>query len=115
MVEKAVAPVPLLASTMVKQRKKKLLPVRKAMCATCPFRESGWTEVRDFLHHRALNEATPICHSTGEALVKREGPAQLCRGARDFQLQIFYRLGLLAAPTDEAWRRRCASLGLQTL
>ena len=85
------------------------VPIRKAQCKTCPFRSDGWTEVRALLERRALTEATPICHSTGRALVRHNGEklkAHLCRGARNYQLTIFYRLGVIAAPTDEAWKEK---------
>lgn len=83
-------------------------PVAQTQCSSCPFRETGWTEVRDFLMNRALNEASPICHSTGpEALTKcRSEEPLICRGARLFQAEIFYRLGFLDAPTIEAWEKR---------
>lgn len=83
------------------------LDVMLAQCKTCPFREDGWTDVRELLIHRALNEATPICHSTGStALTKKVSSRQkLCRGARNFQLQVFAAIGFIEAPTDAAWNR----------
>lgn len=87
----------------------KTLPVNAHSCATCPFREDGWTHLRDFLQQRALTEGTPICHSTGKALVsraKRLGKARLCAGARQFQIDIFFRIGFLEAPTQEAWEHK---------
>lgn len=89
---------------------KKPLPTMASMCATCPFRNEGWTEVRELLQRRALTEGTPICHSTGKALTERLGKAHLCRGARDFQLIMFHRMGFIAAPTDEAWEGRWREL-----
>lgn len=86
-----------------------VLPVRKAKCKTCPFRAGGWTHVRELLEQRALTEGSPICHSTGKALVRHGGKrlkAHICRGARDFQLTIFHRLGVIEKPTDEAWQKR---------
>jgi hypothetical protein len=80
------------------------MKVMKAQCGTCPFRDDGWTEVRDLLIKRALTEASPICHSTGPgALVKRKlKKAMICRGARKLQAEVFYRLGVLAEPTVES-------------
>jgi hypothetical protein len=86
------------------------LPIRQTMCATCPFRDTGWTHVRDFLQHRALTEGSPICHSTGNALVKRQGKSHICRGARNFQIDFFYRIGFLTEPTDAAWNEKLAQL-----
>src|SRR5881394_3133889 len=88
----------------------KILPVRERMCKTCPFHEAGWTHVRGFLIQRALTEASPICHSTGKSLVKCEGKAQVCRGARNFQLDYFHRIGFIKAPTDAAWTERLKEL-----
>jgi len=93
-------------------KKKTLLPVMKECCATCPFRDTGWTCVRPLLEQRALNEGTPICHSTGKALTKRLGKARACRGARNLQLQLFAALGFIESPTDEAWAKKCIALGL---
>jgi len=81
------------------------------MCPTCPFRKNGYTQVRDLLQHRALNEATPICHSTGpDAIVPRKQllfkKPMACRGARNLQLELWAALRLIAVPTDEAWRAK---------
>lgn len=80
-------------------------PVMPKHCATCPFHAAGWTELRGLLSERALR-AAPLCHSSGRKALQPGGPARahVCRGARDLQLQIMYRLGFLAAPTDEAWQ-----------
>ena len=85
----------------------KTLPVLKEKCATCPFREgSPYAHLAPQLTLSAASEASRICHSTGSgnAINRRTGrkPA-LCRGARDFQLQMFHRLGVIEKPTDEAW------------
>lgn len=85
----------------------KPLPVRKEKCKTCPFRKDGWTEVRSLLVQRALSDRSPICHSTGKALIRHNGErlkAHICRGARDVQLQFFHSIGFLAEATDECWR-----------
>ena len=82
------------------------LPVNAVSCPTCPFRPDGWTHLREFLQQRALSEGTPIWHATGTARVakkKRLGRARLCAGARQFQIEVFYRIGFLEAPTREAW------------
>lgn len=93
------------------------MPVNKAMCATCPFRAgSPYEYLRPDLEKSALTSNSRICHSTGSnnAINRRTGkPAALCRGARDSQLNMFYRLGFLSAPTDEAWLAKCADMGIQ--
>ena len=91
--------------------KKKNTPARKTMCSTCPFREGSPTEcLKSFLIEQALTVSSRICHSTGGNTVihprsKTNVPAQICRGARDVQLQLFHSLGILEAPTDEAWNK----------
>jgi hypothetical protein len=86
------------------------------MCATCPFREgSPYAYLRLDLEVSALTRASRICHSTGKdnAIHKRTGkPESLCRGARDSQLNLFYKMGFIDAPTDQEWNRRCVEMGL---
>ena len=65
------------------------------------------------LQARVLAGTSPICHATGKALKRyTEKPikAHACRGARDFATTIFYRLGVIAAPTDAAWEAKQAEL-----
>ncbi len=77
------------------------------MCATCPWRKnSKYAFLKKDLQESALTRVSRICHSTGSnnAVNRRTGkPAKICRGARNEQLQMFHRLGLLKAPTDAAW------------
>lgn len=89
------------------------LPLRKTMCATCPFREGS--------KYAALTRTidmgvSRICHSTGagNAINDRTGkPPHLCRGARDVQLQVMARVGFLAEPTDEAWNEERVACGMK--
>lgn len=74
-------------------------PVRKAMCSTCPFLPDGDRELADQVRQRCLT-GSQICH---HPVTKGEEEFELCRGARDWQLTVFYRMGVLSAPTDEAW------------
>lgn len=77
-------------------------PVMAAKCSTCPFREgSAFSELRASVESRLL-QASQICHHPALS-GKRE--THLCRGARDQQQQLLYRLGYLDEPTDEAWTR----------
>lgn len=100
----------LLSAVRVRDGSENRMNVQTVMCASCPFRDSpeALSVVRALLEQRALNEATPICHSTsgikGRALPKSK--QLLCRGARNFQLNIFHRLGVIDAPTDESWERK---------
>lgn len=84
-------------------------PVRKTMCASCPFRPgSKYACLASDLASSAIAEASRICHSTGtNGLLGKTGkPAQLCRGARNVQLAVFCSLGVIEAPTDAAWDKR---------
>jgi len=95
------------------------LPIRKDQCKTCPFRDKedgGWENVRPLLIGRALSEATPICHSTGKALVRHGGEkpkAHLCRAARNLQLGFFHSIGFISDPTDEAWDAKCREMKIK--
>lgn len=93
------------------------LPLRKTMCATCPFRARSKTAfVAPVIAERLVGDSSHICHSTGKnnAFHERTGlPEHLCRGARDIQLKIFHAIGFLSAPTDEAWNDARAKVGLR--
>ena len=88
-------------------------PIMPEMCATCPFREDrdGVDEVRTGVMQRVLTEGSQTCHSTGIANGEPHD-SHLCRGARNFQLEVFARLGVIDEPTDEAWDKRCHTMGL---
>ena len=75
------------------------MPVMKARCATCPFLVDPKLAAQ--VQQRMLS-GSQLCHSTGWPQ-----STHLCRGARDFQLVIFHRLGYLEAPTDDAWEQKC--------
>lgn len=96
------------------QRFKVTAEVMSAMCGTCPFRDgSPYEFLRGHLTQSALTEASRECHSTGSngVNVRTGKKPKLCRGARDLQLQVFYRLGIIEAPTDEAWAKQRKELG----
>jgi len=76
------------------------------MCATCPFRPgSPYGYLVNSLSESAMTEASRICHCTGTSgIMGRTGkPERVCRGARNVQLDVFCALGIIKAPTDEAW------------
>lgn len=86
------------------------MPVMKRQCATCPFRTDERGRHADprlvnKIQVQCLSEASQICHHPA---LEGKPETHLCRGARDFQLTIFHRLGIIDAPTDEAWNRRVA-------
>ncbi len=90
-------------------------PLRKTMCATCPFREgSPYAYLALDLAHAAMTESR-ICHSTGSgnAINKRTGlPPHICRGARDVQLRLMASLAVIEVPTDEAWNAERVRRGM---
>jgi hypothetical protein len=98
------------------KRKPKRLPLLKAMCATCPFREgSKYAYLVPDLTDSALTEASRICHSTGSnnGINHRTGkPPMLCRGARNVQLNVWFHIGFIESPTDEAWDKKCKEMGI---
>jgi hypothetical protein len=74
-------------------------------CSTCPFRtdENGkHPDLRlvERIKQTTLTEASQICH---HPRLSGKEENHLCRGARDWQLQVFYRLGIIKEPTDAAW------------
>lgn len=91
-------------------------PVRATKCGTCPFRPgSKYEYLREDLEFSARTSSSRICHSTGSknAINARTGvPAHLCRGARDAQLDELYNMGVLTAPTDEAWNDKRVEMGM---
>ncbi len=83
------------------------MPVMAKRCKTCPFNADGDSELRERIMAR-LFKVSQTCHTTGVALGKQD--THLCRGARDWQNEMLFRLGFLEAPTDAAWaakRKQC--------
>ncbi len=87
-------------------------PVMKRQCATCPFRTDERGRYRNpelvaTSQVMLLSEASRICH---HPRLKGKKETHICRGARDWQLEIFYRMGFLSAPTDRAWNEKFSEL-----
>lgn len=90
-------------------------PVMKSKCPTYPFNEDENGSERSpdvvaIVKNRCLTTASQICH---HPKLKGKKQDHLCRGARDFQLQIFHRLGFLDDQTDDAWARKMEELGTE--
>lgn len=71
------------------------------MCKTCIFQPQQkvvtpgrLTEIQLYL----IKGTNHICHTTNK----------ICRGARNFQLQVFFRMGLISSETDEALYEQAA-------
>jgi len=89
-------------------------PVQPAQCGSCIFRENGnkvelaagrLDEIKTYL----LRGTAHRCHQP-EAEGRRK--TIICRGGRDWQLQVWHRIGLNEAPTDEAQTVKMVALGL---
>ncbi len=83
-------------------------PVMPAKCKTCPFRVNDegrhpCPELVSQIQAQVITEASQICHHPS---VYGKEQTHICRGARDYQLEIFYRLGMIDSPTDEAWKQQ---------
>mgnify|MGYP001558602456 CR=1 FL=1 len=78
------------------------MKVNAARCDSCPFNTNGCHTVRQKVEQRVVTDASQLCHGANNVT--------LCRGARDHQLQIFYRLGILKEPTDKCWEETQAAL-----
>ena len=66
-------------------------------------------KLADKVRRRCLTQASQICH---HPRLKGKNQNLLCRGARDFQLQAFHRLGVLDEPTDASWDKEVAEIAL---
>jgi hypothetical protein len=84
-------------------------PVMAAKCPSCPFRENGDTKIEAAVLERTGLHASQICH---HPRLRGGEEHALCRGARDHQLEMLFRLGWIDAPTDEAFARKSLELGL---
>lgn len=96
--------------------KHKNYPLRKTMCATCPFKEgSKYAYLVETLAQSAITTDSRICHSTGSnAINKKTGKKpHICRGARDIQLRIMASLCVISDPTDKAWNNGRIAIGLE--
>jgi hypothetical protein len=83
-------------------------PVMPKKCMTCPFGPKGDARIRAAVMGRLLT-GSQMCHSPR---LKRRGETHLCRGARDEQLRIMHRLGVIAEETDAAWEAAYKKLKL---
>ncbi len=90
----------------MKKRDVREWPVMAEQCPTCPLRVDERGRYPDprlaaEVMERCITRASQICH---HPRLHGRPETHLCRRARDYQLMIFYRLGFLKEPTDEAWK-----------
>lgn len=84
------------------------LPVMPQKCPTCPFGDNDVLGVRKAIEV-VLMEGVRICHK--HELNGFRGNF-ICRGAFDEQCEIFYRMGVVSAPTQEAWDQKRREVGM---
>lgn len=87
-------------------------PVMAKQCSTCVFKmykNGDWVnpDLAQMVDGR-LMECSQICHHP-RLYGKKE--THLCRGTRDRQIDLIYKLGVISAPTDEAWEAKRKELG----
>lgn len=88
-------------------------PVMARACRTCVFsQDSGgefcYPDLARMVEGRLL-QVSQICH---HPRLSGHKETHLCRGTRDRQIEIFYRMGFLEEPTDACWQAKRAELGL---
>lgn len=82
------------------------MKVRKTQCETCVFKDECDGGVvlgdgrREEIKQNLLNGINQLCH--------HDNNKTICRGGRNFQLQIFHRMNLIPEPTDEALAKEIA-------
>lgn len=87
-------------------------PVMRTKCPTCPFNYNGDIEIANSVRERCITKGSQICHHP-KLHGKKE--THLCRGARDYQLMIFHRIGFLETATDDAWNKAVKQIKLKQL
>lgn len=85
---------------------------RKRQCASCPFgppsakriilSEERLAEIRAYL----AQGMSHMCHSDSSNNT-------VCRGGRNFQLQVFCEIGIIPEPTDAALREAMRKAGVE--
>lgn len=76
------------------------LPIMRMKCRTCPFKRDHEDSVRQAVSRKLLS-ATQLCH---HPRLHGKTETHICRGARDEQLTLMHRMGIIPKPTDAAWR-----------
>ncbi len=81
-------------------------------CPTCPWREDEGRlnlspEHMKELLIQVLSISNQRCHAPA---LNGKPETRICRKARDIQLVVFHRLGVLTEPTDEAWAEALAKI-----
>lgn len=78
-------------------------------CKSCPFRRGGLQLQPHYLaqiYQYLLEGENHLCHRS-----RQEN--RVCWGGRQWQLEVFHRLGYIAAPTNEALAARMRDSGVE--
>lgn len=86
----------------------KMKKINNRPCKSCPFVKSGldlhpekMAEIMSYL----IEGVNHLCHSDYSS-------ETVCRGGRNWQLNIFYRLGVIEQPTDECLAQSMIDVGI---
>ncbi len=81
--------------------------LRKTQCNNCPFLPDGvklgQRKMEEICRYLVAGE-NHICHYTSDSV---------CKGGRDFQLNLWFELGMITSPTNEALANEMESLGIE--
>jgi hypothetical protein len=88
------------------------LDVMETKCSTCPWRVDNGVlcedvATKDCLKSSVLTVRNQLCHSPAWIGMPE---TRICRGARDYQLQVFHRIGFLSEPTDQSWADKLSDI-----
>jgi hypothetical protein len=84
---------------------------RQSMCETCVFRpvKNGGIDLtpgrRAEIEAYLIQGHNQLCH--------HDDNTTICRGSRNFQLQLWHRMGIITEPTDQALREAMRSAGVE--
>lgn len=84
---------------------------RKSPCSTCPFVNA---EYRNFITAERMTEIysylldglNHFCHSD-------DSNKTICKGGRQWQLQMWFNIGIISEPTEQALIEEMAKYGIQ--
>lgn len=86
------------------------MKLQNNQCKTCPFRESGGVDLRPErmaeIQSYLLNGTNHMCHSD-------RSNESVCYGGRQWQLEMWYRLGIITSPTNEALCEAVRKVGIE--
>jgi hypothetical protein len=85
------------------------LKLRRNKCKTCPFGGGSnlfSVNTIDGIKNNVINGINHICHSEDK---------YICRGARNYCLNMWHRMGRIESPTDEGLYKAMISIGIEPI